>query len=35
VGVRQNKVYWFKGAIKEVRFTPAALAPEKLQRVKP
>lgn len=33
VGVRQNKVYWFKGAIREVRFTPAALAPEKLQRL--
>ncbi len=34
LGVRQNKVYWFKGAIKEVRFTSAALAAEKLQRVK-
>ena len=34
LGVRQNKVYWFKGAIREVRFTPAALPPEKLQRVK-
>jgi hypothetical protein len=34
LGVRQNKVFWFKGAIREVRFTPAALAPEKLQRVK-
>jgi hypothetical protein len=34
LGVRQNKVYWFKGAIREVRFTPAALAAEKLQRVK-
>jgi hypothetical protein len=34
LGVRQNKVYWFKGGIREVRFTPAALAPEKLQRVK-
>jgi hypothetical protein len=34
LGVRQNKVYWFKGAIREVRFTPAALAPEKLQKVK-
>jgi hypothetical protein len=34
VGVRQNKVYWFKGAIREVRFTPAALPAEKLQHVK-
>jgi len=34
LGVRQNKVSWFKGAIKEVRFTPAVLPPEKLQRVK-
>jgi hypothetical protein len=34
LGVRQNKVFWFKGAIREVRFTPAALPPGKLQRVK-
>jgi hypothetical protein len=34
VGVRQNKVYWFKGAIREVRYHDEALAPEKLQRVK-
>ncbi len=34
LGVRQNKVYWFKGAIREVRFTPAALPAEKLQRAK-
>jgi hypothetical protein len=33
LGVRQNKVYWFKGRIREVRFTPAALAPAALQRV--
>ncbi len=32
LGVRQNKVYWFKGAIREVRFTPVALAAEALQR---
>jgi hypothetical protein len=30
VGARQNKVYWFKGQIKEVRFYPAALAPADL-----
>ena len=34
LGVRQNKVFWFKGAIREVRFTRAVLAPDKLQRVK-
>ena len=28
-GVRQNKVYWFKGAIKKVRFTNKALSPDK------
>lgn len=32
LGVRQNKVYWFKGAIREVRFHREALALEKLQR---
>jgi Concanavalin A-like lectin/glucanases superfamily len=30
VGARQNKVFWFKGQIKEVRFYPAALAPADL-----
>lgn len=34
LGVRQNRIHWFKGAIREVRVTPAALADEKLQRVK-
>jgi hypothetical protein len=34
LGVRQNKVYWFKGAIKEVRFHGEAVPEEKLQRVK-
>jgi len=32
LGVRQNQVYWFKGAIGEVRFHPVALAPAELQR---
>ena len=32
LGVRQNKVYWFKGAIGEVRFHPAALPAGQLQR---
>lgn len=34
LGVRQNRVHWFKGAIREVRVTPAALAEGALQRVK-
>ena len=31
-GVRLNKVYWFKGSIREVRFHPVALPDERLQR---
>jgi len=27
IGVRMNRVYWFKGAIRKLRFTPRALAP--------
>lgn len=30
VGVRQNKVYWFKGQIREVRVTPRVLAPAEM-----
>jgi hypothetical protein len=33
IGMRLNKVFWFKGCIKEIRFTPAALAPDALQHV--
>ena len=33
LGVRQNKVYWFKGGIRELRFHATALAPAALQRV--
>jgi hypothetical protein len=33
IGVRQNLLYWYKGAIREVRFHPVALAPAALQRV--
>lgn len=33
IGVRQNKVCWYKGAIREVRFYPVALKPAILQRV--
>jgi len=32
LGVRQNKVYWFKGGMREVRWHAAALKPEELQR---
>lgn len=28
VGVRQNKVHWFKGAVRAARFTPRPLKPE-------
>jgi hypothetical protein len=31
IGVRQNRVSWFKGAISEVRFTPAALPEAQLR----
>jgi hypothetical protein len=32
LGVRQNKVFWFKGSIREVRFHAVALAPEEMQK---
>lgn len=28
IGVRMNRVYWFKGAVSKVRFTPRVLTPE-------
>ena len=31
LGVRLNRVFWFKGDVREVRFTPAALGEEALQ----
>jgi hypothetical protein len=34
IGVRQNRVSWFKGAIAEARFTPAALPADRLQRTR-
>lgn len=34
LGVRQNRVYWFKGGIRELRFHPRALAAGELQRVR-
>ena len=33
IGVRLDRLYWFKGRIKEMRFHPAALKPDTLQRV--
>lgn len=33
LGMRLNRVFWFKGSIKEVRFSPTALAPNTLQRM--
>jgi hypothetical protein len=35
LGVRQNKVSWFKGAIREVRFHSTALTADQLQSVVP
>lgn len=32
LGVRNDRKYWFKGCVKEVRFTPAALKADALQR---
>ena len=32
LGVRQNRVHWFKGCIAQVRFSPQALAPAALRR---
>ena len=31
LGMRLNRIFWFKGCLKEVRFHPTALAPEALQ----
>lgn len=33
LGVRLNRVFWFRGSIKEVRFHPAAIEPSKLQHI--
>jgi len=32
IGARYDRTYWFKGCIKELRFTPTALKPDALQR---
>ena len=33
LGVRLNRVYWFKGCIREVHFSPTALGPAQLQHL--
>ena len=33
IGVRINRVYWFKGAIRTARFTPWVLAPEEFLKL--
>ncbi|HXI84913.1 MAG TPA: LamG domain-containing protein [Verrucomicrobiae bacterium] len=33
LGVRLNRVYWFKGTLKEVRFSPLPLKPADLRRI--
>jgi len=33
LGVRRNRVYWYKGSIKEVRFSPVPLKPADLRRI--
>jgi len=35
IGVRINEVSWFKGAIREVRFTPRGLSPEEFRLLVP
>jgi hypothetical protein len=35
IGVRLNRLYWYKGAIREVRFSDTALPEESLQRLAP
>jgi hypothetical protein len=32
IGVRQNKIYWFKGAVLKARFTNRALSPDKFMK---
>jgi hypothetical protein len=34
IGVRQNRVFWFKGAISKARFTPRALLPNEFMEKK-
>ena len=32
IGVRQNKIYWFKGAVLKARFTNRALTPSEFMK---
>ena len=32
IGVRINRIYWFKGAIRKARFTPRALSPDEFMK---
>jgi hypothetical protein len=32
IGVRMNRVYWFKGAVRKIRFTPRVLQPPEFLR---
>jgi hypothetical protein len=32
IGVRQNKIYWFKGAVRKTRFTNRALSPDEFMK---
>lgn len=34
IGVRLNRVFWFKGAVRKARFTPRALSPKEFMRKK-
>jgi len=33
IGVRLNRVYWYKGAMHRIRITPEALSPDKLLKI--
>jgi hypothetical protein len=32
IGVRQNKIYWFKGAVRKARFSNRALPPNEFMK---
>ncbi len=34
IGMRMNRVQWFKGAVRAARFTPRALAPQEFMKLK-
>ena len=35
IGFRMNHVYWFRGAVREIRFHPMALSADALARIQP